>query len=158
MIYLLPFPVDICILIWQFLFTVALSLCCCPWAFIGSKQGLLLLRFMGFSWRWFLLLRNTHSRVHRPSCSESPGIFRDQGLNLCPLYWQTDSYPLCHQESLVPALLVSTNITVAQKRVQLSGKSYQFCYDFTIQPYPKWPFTVPETFDFSLYESKTAAL
>ena len=27
-------------------------------------------------------------------------IFPDQGLNLCPLDWQTDSYPLCHQGSL----------------------------------------------------------
>ena len=128
---------------------VALSLCCCPWAFfICSKQGLVLLWFVGFSWRWLLLLRNTHSRVHRLSCSESPGIFRDQGLNLCPLYRQTDSYPLCHQGNPVPALLVSTNITVAQERIQLSGKSYQFCYDFSIQPYPKWPFTVPETLIF----------
>ena len=25
------------------------------------------------------------------------GIFLDQGLNPCPLSWQADSYPLCHQ-------------------------------------------------------------
>ena len=25
------------------------------------------------------------------------GIFPDQGLNPCPLLWQMDSYPLCHQ-------------------------------------------------------------
>ena len=25
--------------------------------------------------------------------------FLDQGLNLCPLHWQTDSYPLSHQRS-----------------------------------------------------------
>ena len=28
------------------------------------------------------------------------GIFPDKGLNPCPLYWQADSYPLHHQESL----------------------------------------------------------
>ena len=33
------------------------------------------------------------------SCSESCGIFLDQGLNLCPLRWQADSYPLVHQGS-----------------------------------------------------------
>ena len=27
------------------------------------------------------------------------GIFLDQGLNLCLLYWQVDSLPLSHQES-----------------------------------------------------------
>ena len=27
------------------------------------------------------------------------GIFRDQGLNPCPLLWQVDSYPLYHQRS-----------------------------------------------------------
>ena len=27
------------------------------------------------------------------------GIFLDQGLNVCPLHWQADSYPLCHQGS-----------------------------------------------------------
>ena len=36
--------------------------------------------------------------VHGLSCSVTCGIFLDQGLNLCPLYWQEDSYPL-HQES-----------------------------------------------------------
>ena len=28
------------------------------------------------------------------SCFEVCGIFPDQGLNHCPLYWQADSYPL----------------------------------------------------------------
>ena len=32
-------------------------------------------------------------------CSTAYGIFPDQGLNLCPLHWQTHSYPLCHLES-----------------------------------------------------------
>ena len=33
------------------------------------------------------------------SCSTACGIFPDQGLNPCPLHWQVDSYPLCHQGS-----------------------------------------------------------
>ena len=35
--------------------------------------------------------------VHGLSCSETCGIFPDQGSNLCPLHWQVDSYPLYHQ-------------------------------------------------------------
>ena len=32
--------------------------------------------------------------AHRLSCSVASGILLDQGLNLCPLHWQADSYPL----------------------------------------------------------------
>ena len=53
-----------------------------------------------------LLLRSTGSRragsvvvVHRHSCSAACGIFPDQGSNPCPLHWQADSQPLCHQGS-----------------------------------------------------------
>ena len=31
--------------------------------------------------------------------SAACGIFSDQGLNPCPLHWQVDSLPLCHQGS-----------------------------------------------------------
>ena len=37
--------------------------------------------------------------VHGPSCSAACGLFPDQGSNPCPLNWQVDSYPLCHQGS-----------------------------------------------------------
>ena len=53
-----------------------------------------------------LLLRSTGSRhagsvvvAHGPSCSAACGIFPDQGSNRCPLHWQADSQPLCHQGS-----------------------------------------------------------
>ena len=53
-----------------------------------------------------LLLQSTGSRhagsvvvAHGPSCSAACGIFPDQGLNPCPLHWQADSQPLCHQGS-----------------------------------------------------------
>ena len=53
-----------------------------------------------------LLLRSTGSRragsaivAHGPSCSAACGIFPDQGTNPCPLHWQADSQPLCHQGS-----------------------------------------------------------
>ena len=53
-----------------------------------------------------LLLRSTGSRragsvivAHGPSCSTACGIFPDQGSNPCPLHWQADSQPLCHQGS-----------------------------------------------------------
>ena len=35
----------------------------------------------------------------RFNCSEACRIFPDQGLNLCLLHWQADSYPLYHQGS-----------------------------------------------------------
>ena len=35
----------------------------------------------------------------RLSCSVACGIFLDQGLNLCPLHWQADSYLLRHEGS-----------------------------------------------------------
>ena len=37
--------------------------------------------------------------AHWLSCSEACGIFPDHRLNLCPLHWQADSYPLHHQGS-----------------------------------------------------------
>ena len=53
-----------------------------------------------------LSLRSTGSRrsgsvvvAHGPSCSTACGIFPDQGSNPCPLHWQADSQPLCHQGS-----------------------------------------------------------
>ena len=50
-----------------------------------------------------LLLWSTGSVIvaHGPSCSTACGIFPDQGSNPCPLHWQADSQPLCHQGSLL---------------------------------------------------------
>ena len=61
---------------------------------------------VGLSLSWPLLLQSTGSRLagsvvvaHGPSCSVACGIFPDQGSNPCPLHWQADSQPLCHQGS-----------------------------------------------------------
>ena len=43
--------------------------------------------------------------VPRFRCSEACGVLPDQGSNLCPLHWQADSYPLCHQGSPHMSLL-----------------------------------------------------
>ena len=55
-----------------------------------------------------LLLWSTGSRrvgsvvvAHGPSCSAACRMFLDQGSNPCPLNWQADSQPLCHQGSPV---------------------------------------------------------
>ena len=54
---------------------------------------------------------------HWLSCSALPpphppcGIFRDQGLNLRPLHWQADSYPLSHQ-GIPNWILVSSPICI----------------------------------------------
>ena len=37
--------------------------------------------------------------AHGLSCSMACGSFPDQGSNPCPLHWQVDSQPLCHQGS-----------------------------------------------------------
>ena len=39
--------------------------------------------------------------AHSLSCSMACGMFPDQGLNLCPLHWQVDYFPLYHQGSPV---------------------------------------------------------
>ena len=64
-------------------------------------------RCTGLSLSQTLLLWSTGSRragsvvvAHGPSCSVACGIFPDQGSNPCPLHWQADSQPLCHQGSL----------------------------------------------------------
>ena len=63
-------------------------------------------RCAGLSLSRPLLLQSTGSRragsvvvAHGPSCSAAHGIFPDEGSNPCPLHWQADSQPLCHQGS-----------------------------------------------------------
>ena len=84
------------------------------WVFV-SVRGLSLVaasgghsssRCTGLSLSRPLLLRSTGSRraglvavAHGPSCPAACGIFPDQGSNPCPVYWQADSQPLCHQGS-----------------------------------------------------------
>ena len=93
------------------------------WAFV-SVRGLSLVaasrghsssRCAGLSLPWPLLLWSTGSRragsaivAHGPSCSAACGIFPDQGSNPCPLHWQADSQPLCHQGSPITPLLQMT--------------------------------------------------
>ena len=45
---------------------------------------------------WSMQLSHCGTQV---SCYMVCGICPDQGLNLCPLHWQADSYPLLHQGS-----------------------------------------------------------
>ena len=66
-----------------------------------------------------LLLQSTGSRragsvivAHGPSCSAACGIFTDQGSNPCPMHWQADSQPLCHQGSPVGRFLITISISL----------------------------------------------
>ena len=102
---------------------IYLRLC---WVFV-SVRGLSVLaasrghsssRCAGLSLSRPLLLRSTGSRragsvvlAHGPSCSAACGIFPDQGLNPCPLHWQADSQPLCHQGSPVGRFLITVSIS-----------------------------------------------
>ena len=84
------------------------------WVFVSVRGLSLVAASGGHSSSWCaglslsrpLLLRSPGSRragsvivAHGPSCSAACGIFTDQGSNLCPLHWQADSQPLCHQGS-----------------------------------------------------------
>ena len=69
---------------------------------------------VGLSLSWPLLLWSTGSRragsvvvAHGPSCSAACGIFPDQGSNPCPLHWQADSQPLCHQGSPIIIIIIT---------------------------------------------------
>ena len=69
-------------------------------------------RCAGLSLSRPLLSRSTGSRragsvvvAHMPSCSAACGILPNQGSNPCPLNWQADSQPLCHQGSPKGTLL-----------------------------------------------------
>ena len=83
--------------------------CCGAQALVVVAQGLISCgsRATGFSsygrWAQQLRLVSLEHRLtsfgHRHCCSVACGIFLDQGLNLCPLHWQVNSYPLCHQGS-----------------------------------------------------------
>ena len=73
---------------------------------VAARGGHSSSRCAGLSLSRPLLLRSTRSRragsvvvAHGPSCSAACGIFPDQGSNPCPLHWQADSQPRCHQGS-----------------------------------------------------------
>ena len=91
------------------LFMAVLGLRFCVRAFYScGKGGHSSTRCAGLSLLRPLLLRSTGSRragsvivAHGPSCFVACGIFPDQGSNPCPLHWQADSQPLCHQGSPV---------------------------------------------------------
>ena len=73
---------------------------------VAASRGHSSLWCADLSLLWPLLLRSTGSRrtgsvvvAHGPSCSVACGIFPDQGSDPCPLHWQADSQPQCHQGS-----------------------------------------------------------
>ena len=48
--------------------------------------------------------------AHGLSCSVACGIFPDQGSNPCPLHWQEESQPPCHQGSPELYVSIQTNL------------------------------------------------
>ena len=85
---------------------LGLRFCVRAFSLVAASGGHSSSRCTGLSVSWPLLLRSTGSRragsvvvAHGPSCSAACGIFPDQGSNPCPLHWQADSQPLCHQGS-----------------------------------------------------------
>ena len=50
---------------------------------------------------------------HKLSCLMACGIFPGQGLNLCVLHWQADSYPLRHQGSPICSYFYSCFLHMA---------------------------------------------
>ena len=96
----------------MYLFVALLGLCCCVQAFSRrGEQGLLLLAVCGLlivvaslvvehrlwvSGPHWLCHVGSLVVVHGLSCSPAREILPDQGLNPCPLHWQSDSCSLCH--------------------------------------------------------------
>ena len=101
----------------SFIFILFIYLWLC-WVFV-SVRGLSLIaasgghsssRCAGLSLSRPLMLWSTGSRyagsvivAQGPSRSAACGILPDQGSNPCPLHWQADSQPLCHQGSPIYA-------------------------------------------------------
>ena len=86
-------------LCWVFVSVWGLSL-------VAASGGHSSSRCAGLSLSRPFFLRSTDSRragsvivAHGPSCSAACGILPDWGSNPCPLNWQADSQPLCHQGS-----------------------------------------------------------
>ena len=107
-------------LCWVFVSARGLSL-------VAASRGHSSSRCAGLSLSRPLTLRSTGSRragsvvvAHGPSCSTVCGIFPDQGSNPCPLHWQADSQPLCHQGSPYPNI-IETNIADAFSHERISS-------------------------------------
>ena len=116
------------------------------WVFV-SVRGLSLVaasgghsssRCAGLSLSRPLLLWSTGSRragsvivAHGLSCSAACGILPDQGSNPCPLHWQADSQPLCHQGSPIIPILTDEK-TEAQLLLKDLPKIKQLVSDGTM--------------------------
>ena len=107
--------------IYLFIFGCAGSSFLCEGFFlVAASGGHSSSRCVGLSLSWPLLLRSTGSRrtgsvvvAHGLGCSAACGIFPDQGSNPCPLHWQADSQPLCHQGSPYQIFLLLTLLMLA---------------------------------------------
>ena len=60
---------------------------------------------------------------HGLSYSVACGILPDQGSNPCPLHWQADSQPLCHQGSPPLVFLKHSMLTSIRCGVQTSSEA-----------------------------------
>ena len=84
------------------LFMTLLGLYCLSRTFSGCGEwGLLLVAACGLLIVVASLVaaRSSVIVLQGLSCSKACGIFLGQGSDPCPLHWQVDSYPLCHQGS-----------------------------------------------------------
>ena len=93
----------------------SLGLCCCMFSSCGAWAS----RCGGFSCCGAQALGSTSSVVeaHRLSCPAACGIFPDQGLNPCPLQWETlnrwttrEVLPWLFQGECVKTLLDNSNM------------------------------------------------
>ena len=76
--------------------------------------------------------------AHGLRCSETCGIFQDQGSNLCLLHWQADSLPLSYQGRTRTSLLTLKlpDCAVSSSCISL-GLSFLFC-NVAITTVPTW--------------------
>ena len=104
------------------LLMAVLGLCCLHGLFSScGERGLLFVVVL----RFLTVVGSVGSRTRAQQlwcmglvASETCGIFLDQGSNWCPLHWQADSYPLCHQGSLSLLLLLCPPASLVSQLVK----------------------------------------
>ena len=118
--------------------------------FVAASGGRSSSRCAGPSLSRPLPLWSTDSRcagsvvvAHGLSRSAACGIFPDQGSKPCPLHWQADSQPLCHQGSPFPHLYWS--IIALQCCVSFCCTTKWISYTYTYIPIspPTWASLLP---------------
>ena len=79
--------------------------------------------------------------AHGLSCSAACGVFPDHSSNPCPLHWQADSQPLCHQASPHPYFNKQTHPCLTYSKCLSLAENQKFPSFFFFLPSNKYCFS-----------------